>query len=356
MQAWRVFRRLLTHTTELLKADTPSFADHFFGSESVAVQVLSKAHCSPPTGRVRPGAMSLTSSSSAKALESPFSHKDLYGVEHPSAARGRRKSKHKRRKSSKSSAKGLGSGRSLSGGFSGLSRRKGKDAKDPKPRVASTVSAGSLASRSSLKERSCACRQTVSPISLSSLRDTSLAAVEPDSPNALRHRGRGSKGGPLLGSKSSGLLNGSWGKQEGDVSKGQRVGIPSSLSAHTAVGKSTPRVSSGGKGASRLSLSESEERLRVDVVNSAVNIRFNRMATNLRLPPHLCVPRRAFGNPASGGGGRGGRGGEFGRGGGNTDALTVSDVASGLSRRRYQRVIVMSGAGISTPSGIPDFR
>lgn len=35
---------------------------------------------------------------------------------------------------------------------------------------------------------------------------------------------------------------------------------------------------------------------------------------------------------------------------------TLEDIAKNIREQQYKRVVVMAGAGISTPSGIPDFR
>ncbi|XP_034534390.1 NAD-dependent protein deacetylase sirtuin-3, mitochondrial [Notolabrus celidotus] len=54
---------------------------------------------------------------------------------------------------------------------------------------------------------------------------------------------------------------------------------------------------------------------------------------------------------------RAGSRGFFSRGGGSDgEQQTLQDVAQSLRERHVKRVVVMAGAGISTPSGIPDFR
>lgn len=51
-----------------------------------------------------------------------------------------------------------------------------------------------------------------------------------------------------------------------------------------------------------------------------------------------------------------GASGGFGCGGNSEKKLSLQDVAELLRTRACSRVVVMVGAGISTPSGIPDFR
>ncbi|KAK2853623.1 hypothetical protein Q5P01_006284 [Channa striata] len=46
----------------------------------------------------------------------------------------------------------------------------------------------------------------------------------------------------------------------------------------------------------------------------------------------------------------------FSCGGGGAKQHTLEDIAKNIREQQFKRVVVMAGAGISTPSGIPDFR
>lgn len=48
--------------------------------------------------------------------------------------------------------------------------------------------------------------------------------------------------------------------------------------------------------------------------------------------------------------------GFFGGGRDSVQQKTLEDIAKSIREREYKRIVVMAGAGISTPSGIPDFR
>ena len=261
-------------------------------------------------------AMSVASSSSLKALESPFSHKDLYGTDHP-VARGRRKSKSKHKKKlteSKSSAS-----------VSSTSRHKRKDAKSTtKPLKGPKDHHGTVFSPISLPSPSC-----------------NLAEVDADSPNTLRlrraHRIRSQPSPPsfsLSPSKSSDHVIGERRRSDAVVRKSTSTILTTTTSSRTPSALSSS--------ISRLSLNSSEQNLKLGIVSSAVNVRFNRSLTNINLPPYMKVARRAFETE--------------GKGRDKPTELTIADIARGLGCLEYRHVVVMSGAGISTSSGIPDFR
>jgi len=48
--------------------------------------------------------------------------------------------------------------------------------------------------------------------------------------------------------------------------------------------------------------------------------------------------------------------GLFGGSRDNVHQQTLEDIAENIKENKFKRVVVMAGAGISTPSGIPDFR
>jgi len=278
--------------------------------------------------------MSVACSFSQKSLDSPLSHKELYGVEHPlSKAKPKAKKIHRKTKSSSS-----GKLSTTVSSASSSSKHKKK-----RKRIKSTVEPTT-------------CTQTTSPVKHQKSivagppAETllfSLARVDTDSPNSLKIRKSptvtkpssmikcsSATGMPTKTHDLKGRVNGQWKTKDQSPTFGVK---PSA---------STPSKLPGSHylttGATSLGLSSSDDNLRSAIASSSINLPMNRKVTSVSLPPYMRMPRRAFESIAE----------KKEKAG----PLTISDVATGLAKMQYRHVIVMSGAGISTPSGIPDFR
>lgn len=274
--------------------------------------------------------MAVKSSSSHRAMESPFSHLEMYGFEHPSSSRVKHKSKKFASKSSKMSEKRvkpttIRSASSVSSWRSDIS----------------TVSAVSSSSNDSKQEKKRSV--TVSLTTTRSARNdaTGITKVDHDSP-VLRKHDRTRLNGAWTHVKNSGI---------------RPTTRKSSLNPKSpSSGSKTSKMSLLAQSSSAMSTSEVLLRFNKDSgrpisIDCSANVRINRTAKkNVYIPPHMHLPRRAFdtdltrGRPTQG------------NGTAKSGSLTIKDIGMGLGKMQYRNVIVMSGAGISTASGIPDFR
>lgn len=285
--------------------------------------------------------MSLPCSASHKSLDSPISHKALYGTEHP-LAKGKRKTKSKHKKTSLSQRETTSVVDSSSN-----PKRERKGAKSTKS------AAGSITC--SEKKFLPTQHQTLLTVSIKSPSSHStLARVDADSPkSSLKMRKPAtavvksfstaavSAKTLLAHNPSKSRVNGKGMHKDHSVTFGVKSSA-STLSNLTG-SKCSQHLSTSDKVATSTSLLKSSgSELKSAIVGSTRNVCLNRKVTGVNLPPHILTPRRAFESAAE----RRGKGGP----------LTISDIAAGLARFQYRNVIVMSGAGISTASGIPDFR
>ena len=353
--------------------------------------------------------MSLACSHIPLALESPFSHVDVYGVEHPtfgSSSRrsiNRRKSKHSSHKGSAISIKPRRSSVSVSSRSSHASSTRKMIHKKKKKKKVSNPS-GSSASNdvtphnnpvkkdtkgSSFQERA-QFHQLRSPTAVSNepikktclgsssqerarfhpmksstgVLNASLARVDNDSPvlarqksspyNSIQNRHwktdtKKTESRPLNAPSDS---TSGYGSVLSRSNKARAQTYSNSRTTLSSSNFSTISLSASTTDEVILSLNHSQHTLKTQIINSPINVSLKRATQNIssHLSP-MRQPKRVFGtgvelrqNKRLTGTRKKG------------EAMTVGDIAWGLARLQYRNIIVMSGAGISTPSGIPDFR
>ena len=284
--------------------------------------------------------MSLACSSSRKSLDSPISHKALYGIEHP-LTKGKRKAKTKHKKAKPSISRSETTSIVSSASSTSNPKKKGKSTKSTAGSIADseekilpaqhqkslTVSIKSPSSHSSLARV-----DTDSPKSSQKMRKPATAVAKSFSTAAVSAKTL------LAHNPPKSHVNGKRMHKDHSVTFGVKpsASIPSNLT-----GSNCSRLATSDKVAMSTSLLKSSESELKSAFNGST-VCLNRKVAGVSLPPHIHTPRRAFESVAE----RRGKGGP----------LTISDIVAGLARFQYRNVIVMSGAGISTASGIPDFR
>lgn len=239
--------------------------------------------------------MSQSSSSMKRMLDSPFSHKDVYGTSHPLEAR--RKGRRRRVRKNSSSRKHSTSSDSSS------TIRKGYRKKGKTDGVDSTIACltGSSASR------------------------LSLPRVDHDSPKL---------------------------KAKQQSASAVRSQVNPSISASAVV--SNPHVSAISSCNGRSFPSDSNLLLKFSPLQGHVI----KPSLGVDLARGLSTSMLGSGDGKTLPIARGWWTQRVGsqRRGGHSQCLTLEELARGLAKRQYQKIVVMSGAGISTASGIPDFR
>ena len=284
--------------------------------------------------------MSLACSSAHKSLDSPISHKTLYGIEHP-LTKGKQKTKTKHKKVKPSSSRSEATSVVSSVSSTSNPKKKGKGFKstkstagsiaDSEEKILPTRHQKSLAV--SIKSPSSHSRvDTDSPKSSVKMRKPPTAVAKSFSTGAVSAKTLAAHNPP----KSH--VNGE------QMHKNHSATFGVKLSASNLTGSNcSQRLATSDKVAMSTSLlKSSESELKSTFNGPTINVCLKRKVAGINLPPHIHTPRRAFESVAE----RTGKGGP----------LTISDIAAGLAKFQYRNVIVMSGAGISTGSGIPDFR
>ena len=304
--------------------------------------------------------MALKISLSHKALESPFSHVEMYGCEHPSSSKvtasgGKQKSAKSKSgrgvgiKLKQSSAKSFSgastySTRSSTVSSTSSSKHKKKGTKTS-PMVAKQIRNGIIRNRNVTETTSAPERR-------------SQGLIKVDSP--VLKPGRAARGSQLhqrnsVWKNSKTIVQGSIGTKS--VLEPPTASKPLSSTGSSAVSsKSLLARSTSTMSTSEVLLSFNKDLRKSGTVDCSASVRLSgKVVQNINLPPHMHLPRRAFvDNEKKTPPGRSFKGSPKGTAKGGP--LTIEDIGMGLGKMQYRNVIVMSGAGVSTASGIPDFR
>ena len=307
--------------------------------------------------------MALKCSPSNKALESPFSHVEMYGREHPVSSKVSTFSSGRQRLPKAKSSRGVGSGNrskvSSAKSFSSVSTHGMRSSTAPST-VGSKNKKGVKVSPKVTKESKNGMswnRNETETLSTStsgrSRTAVGLIEIDHDSPVLKpRRTARISQFHQRIGkwkhSKTSVRETMPKNTIEDRPAVSKLCPSASATSSKSLLARSTSTMST-----SEVLLSFNKEPGNVDC---STNVRLcNRTVKNYHanFPPSVHLPKRAFIATAteSSSSGRTGK-----RGLSNGGSLTIEDIGMGLGKMQYQNVIVMSGAGISTTSGIPDFR
>ena len=299
--------------------------------------------------------MALKPSYSHKTMESPFSHVEMYGCEHPASSRVRQKGKATskggkdsgkrvkpttiRSASSVPSSRLVSDRSTMSSASSSSSKHKKKGSAKVSLKTAIPSQNGIIRNGNKTEIRITSASATL---------DTCVAKVDHDSP-VLRKQGQTS-------------INGRWAHSKNGVASavGKKSSTRSSvLSESPSSSLTAPKKPLLAYSTSTMSTSEvlrcfNKDSGKSGSIDCSANVRLNRTVKNVKISPlNMHLPRRTFSTDSKGGRSQGTPANGRAKSGG---PLTINDIGMGLGKMQYRNVIVMSGAGISTASGIPDFR
>ena len=298
-------------------------------------------------------------------LESPISHQDLFGVEHPLTQHLKKRKKW--RDGATSGQKNTSRGTAL-GGSSSAKQKKRAD--NEKSKSCAQLGGKRLAAATKEPTRASSSKPRVvngNTSSVSSMSHAyhsspsfSLAQVELNSPQPHRRLTGSTSGGrkyskhsQLPGSREGGKV--AWeskmrksGRQwDSRASSGVAVtqsaaGIDTAVASKVSHSRPHPRTNllptlPSHPPSLRPRPAPSSGYNRASITRGARTV--GAMASSFLRPPRLRVPQRTFSTAT-----------------GEREQFCLEEVARGLRRLKYRHVVVMSGAGISTASGIPDFR